>query len=111
MMPNPPITTRSWERNAQTVDWNSSEHMKDVGPQYRLGVVIEHNTAPVMVGAGSCIFMHIWHDKDTGTTGCTAMSNENIDPVVKWLDPAANPVLVQLPQPVYKTVKTPWQLP
>ena len=91
-------------------DWNSSEKMKTVG-QYRLGVVVDHNTDPREPGSGSCIFLHIWKDAQTGTSGCTAMSSSNIDVVVPWLDPAANPVLVQLPNSDYHKLRAKWQLP
>jgi D-alanyl-D-alanine dipeptidase len=97
---------------AKTVpaDWNSSEKMSTVA-QYRLGVVVEHNTDPREPGGGSCIFIHIWAGPDKGTSGCTAMTSENIDKVVPWLDPADAPVLVQLPVTAYQQLKGTWQLP
>ena len=94
-----------------SVDWNSSEHMSTVVPQYRLGVVVEHNFDPRVSGGGSCIFMHIWHDAKSGTSGCTAMSSENMDHFITWLDPHAKPLLVQLPVAEYGTLKKTWMLP
>jgi D-alanyl-D-alanine dipeptidase len=91
-------------------DWNSSEKMSQVG-QYRLGVVVDHNTAPIEAGAGSCVFIHIWLNEHTGTTGCTAMASKNIEKLLSWLNPTANPVLVQLPESEYKTLQAKWQLP
>ncbi|MDB6122979.1 MAG: Conserved hypothetical rane protein [Pedosphaera sp.] len=93
------------------VDWNSSEKMREVGAQYRLGVVVDHNVAPRMAAGGSCIFMHIWKDAKTGTSGCTAMDSEKMDAFLPWLDPAAHPVLVQLPESEYKRLRKDWQLP
>jgi hypothetical protein len=60
------------DRSTVAPDWNSSEHMRDVGESYRWGVVIDHNatvpgrTAP-RPGGGSCVFLHIWHSPDRGT--------------------------------------------
>jgi len=87
------------ERSAETdVDWNSSEKMLAVGEEYRWGIVVKHNMSPVENGCGSCIFLHIWQNEETGTTGCTAMERANIETLLRWLDPAKNPVLVQLPE-------------
>ncbi|HEX3799198.1 MAG TPA: L,D-transpeptidase family protein [Verrucomicrobiae bacterium] len=94
----------------QPVDWNSSEKMNTVA-QYRLGVVVEHNTDPREPGGGSCIFIHTWAGPQTGTSGCTAMASENIDTVVPWLDPADAPVLVQLPEAAYRRWRVEWELP
>jgi L,D-peptidoglycan transpeptidase YkuD (ErfK/YbiS/YcfS/YnhG family) len=92
-------------------DWNTSEKMREVGEQYRLGVVVDHNIEPHVPGGGSCIFIHIWHDSGTGTTGCTAMAPDNIETILMWLDPAAHPVLVQLPKSEYKQLQKLWLLP
>jgi D-alanyl-D-alanine dipeptidase len=92
-------------------DWNSSEKMRDVGAQYRLGVVVDHNISPRENGGGSCIFLHIWKDARTGTSGCTAMSPEKIESLLSWLDPSAHPALVQLPESEYKKLQTAWSLP
>jgi L,D-peptidoglycan transpeptidase YkuD (ErfK/YbiS/YcfS/YnhG family) len=92
-------------------DWNSSEKMLAVGDPYRLGVVVDHNTDPREPGDGSCVFIHTWKGNGTGTSGCTAMASANIDVLVPWLDPAANPVLVQLPEAQYLKLKSKWRLP
>jgi D-alanyl-D-alanine dipeptidase len=92
-------------------DWNSSEKMRDVGAPYRLGVVVDHNISPRENGGGSCIFLHIWKDAKTGTSGCTAMSPDKIESLLPWLDPSAHPVLVQLPESEYKKLQTAWSLP
>ena len=92
-------------------DWNSSEKMQAVGARYRLGVVVDHNADPREMGAGSCIFIHIWQDAATGTSGCTAMAPENMETLVRWLDPALHPVLVQLPAAAYNELKSKLGLP
>jgi L,D-peptidoglycan transpeptidase YkuD (ErfK/YbiS/YcfS/YnhG family) len=104
------------DRSAVMPDWNSSEHMRDVGESYRWGIVIDHNstvpgrTAPLR-GGGSCVFLHIWRGVDRGTAGCTAMSRDNLESLLLWLDPARRPVLVQLPESAYQRLAVSWSLP
>lgn len=96
----------------EKVDWTSSEKMEAVGEQYRWGVVVDHNMKPMKPGGGSCIFMHIWKDAKTGTSGCTAMTRKDIEEsILPWLDIKAHPVLVQLPESEYNKLHKNWQLP
>jgi D-alanyl-D-alanine dipeptidase len=92
-------------------DWESSEKMLAVGTQYDLGVFVAHNSNPVKRGNGSCIFLHIWKDENTGTAGCTAMKRENIETILAWLDLAKKPVLIQFPESEYKKLQPTWMLP
>lgn len=92
-------------------DWKSSEKMLAVGAQYELGIFVAHNSNPVNAGGGSCIFLHIWKDSESGTAGCTAMEHENLVTILKWVDAAKNPVLVQLPEDSYQQFQTKWKLP
>ncbi len=97
--------------HAGAVDWNSSEKMRAVGECYRLGVVVDHNTDPREPGGGSCVFVHIWKDAKTGTSGCTAMERGQMEKLAPWLDPAKHPALVQLPETEFKQLQKEWQLP
>jgi L,D-peptidoglycan transpeptidase YkuD (ErfK/YbiS/YcfS/YnhG family) len=92
-------------------DWKSSEKMFTVRPQYDLGVFVAYNSYPAIPGNGSCIFLHIWKDADTGTAGCTAMARENLEKVVRWLDPTKNPYLVQMPEAEYNSLRKSLKLP
>ncbi len=92
-------------------DWDSSEKMLSVGAQYDLGVFVAHNSNPPQKGKGSCIFLHIWKNDSTGTAGCTAMTRENIERILRWLAPDKNPVLIQLPETDYKVYQNWWKLP
>ena len=92
-------------------DWKSSEKMAEITPEYDLGVFVAYNSYPVVKGNGSCIFLHIWKDANTPTSGCTAMAREDLARVVNWLDPKKNPYLVQLPESEYRTYKKAWNLP
>jgi D-alanyl-D-alanine dipeptidase len=92
-------------------DWKSSEKMLAVGAEYDLGVFVAHNSNPVTKGAGSCIFLHIWKDAESGTAGCTAMKRENLETIMTRLEAAKNPVLIQLPENSYKQFQSKWKLP
>jgi D-alanyl-D-alanine dipeptidase len=91
-------------------DWKSSEKMLEIRPQYDLGVFVEHNREK-QSGAGSCIFLHIWKDAETGTAGCTAMVRTDMETIFYRLDAGKNPVLIQLPAEDYKKFQTSWKLP
>lgn len=92
-------------------DWESSEKMLEIGAEYDLGIFVAHNSNPVTKGGGSCIFLHIWKDANETTQGCTAMARENIETLLKFLEPSKNPVLIQLPQDSYKQFQKKWKLP
>jgi D-alanyl-D-alanine dipeptidase len=81
-------------------DWHSSEHMAAI-PGYALGVVVAHNPRNIP-GAGSCIFLHLWSGKRVGTAGCTVLREGDLLALVRWLDPARQPVLIQLPEAVMR---------
>ncbi len=92
-------------------DWKSSEKLLAGGEEYGLGLFVGYNSFPVVKGRGSCIFLHVWKDAETGTSGCTAMERRNMERIVAWLDPAKNPYLVQLPKDVYDNYRKSWNLP
>ncbi|HEV2388018.1 MAG TPA: L,D-transpeptidase family protein [Candidatus Acidoferrales bacterium] len=84
-------------------DWNSAEQMRSI-VGYQDGVFVAFNSDPVEPGIGSCIFLHIWSDQShgpAGTVGCTAMTKSNVLLLLRWLDPAKHPLLVQMPEPQY----------
>ncbi|MBK7566934.1 MAG: L,D-transpeptidase family protein [Bacteroidetes bacterium] len=76
-------------------DYTSFERMQREDLQYEYGVWVNYNTAPQVPGMGSCIFLHIWKDPSHATSGCTAMSKENMLKLINWLDEKKNPVLIQ----------------
>jgi D-alanyl-D-alanine dipeptidase len=92
-------------------DWKSSEKMVEVTPEYDLGVFVAYNSYPPVKGRGSCIFLHIWENPGDATSGCTAMSRENMERVVAWLDPKKTPYLIQMPEEAYKQYEKTWKLP
>lgn len=76
--------------------YNSFEYMKRNDDFYEYGVWVLYNSHPVVAGSGSCIFIHIWKDEHNGTTGCTAMTKENILKLIHWLNEKKHPVLLQV---------------
>lgn len=98
------------DTNTTPVDWTSSEAMVRADGHYDRGVVVQHNMPPGGVW-GSCIFLHVWGGPSTPTIGCTAMDDGAIDLIVHWLDPSADPRLVQLPAGEYNALKGAWGLP
>lgn len=91
-------------------DWKSSEKMLEIGEQYELGVFVAHNSERKK-SDGSCIFLHIWKNANTGTAGCTAMERTNIEKIFTWIDNEKKPFLIQLPETIYKQYQKNWKLP
>lgn len=94
-------------------DWGSheNEQMRRSDDLYRWGILVDHNANPPAPGKGSCIFMHIWRGPGQPTVGCTAMPQEQLESLLGWLDPARNPLLVQLPEAEYQRLRKHWHLP
>jgi L,D-peptidoglycan transpeptidase YkuD (ErfK/YbiS/YcfS/YnhG family) len=77
--------------------WRSAEKMLRPDGLYQLGIVVDQNMAPVIRGRGSAIFFHVWRNASTPTVGCTAMAKAKLLSLIKWLDPAKKPLLIQAP--------------
>ena len=92
------------------VDWRSSEQMLRADDLYKWGVFVAHNpqAAP---GAGSCIFLHVWKNSSAATAGCTAMPERDLVNLLRWFDPAARPILVQMPRKEYDAFRMKFRLP
>ncbi|MDA3946568.1 MAG: L,D-transpeptidase family protein [Helicobacteraceae bacterium] len=74
----------------------SFEWMKRDDELYKIGLVVEHNSEAKR-GAGSCIFFHIRKSEDAPTAGCSAMKEEDLNTIIRWLDPAKEPKVLQIP--------------
>jgi D-alanyl-D-alanine dipeptidase len=96
------VKMTSWER------WSEMQRADGL---FRWGVVVRQNGPDTKNGAGSCVFLHIWRGFRQPTAGCTAMAVDQIQETVRWLDPAAEPRLVQLPEPEYERRRDVWGLP
>ena len=75
--------------------WKSAENLGLTGTAYDYAAVINYNTEKRIPGKGSAIFMHVWGGRGKGTAGCTAMPKDVLISVLKWLDPAKNPIIIQ----------------
>ena len=92
------------------VDWRSSEKMRRDDHLYKWGVVVDHNPAAIP-RAGSLIFFHIRKNSSSPTAGCTAMPEKDLVKLIRWLDPAARPILVQMPRDNYAAFQSKFGLP
>jgi len=77
--------------------WSSFERMRREDLMYEFGLVVEHNKTPIQPGSGSAIFLHVWLNPETATSGCTAMDKEDLLSLLRWLKTDSKPVLVQMP--------------
>lgn len=91
-------------------DWKSGEKMREE-PLYEIGLQINHNWPQREKGKGSAIFFHRWHHPRVGTAGCTAMSQEDLENLLSWLEKSKNPLLVQLPYFIYSKLQSDWKFP
>ena len=80
---------KRWETKAA-----SFEEMRRPDDLYKLGIVAGYNTNPIVKGRGSAIFLHIWKGKGIATEGCISMTEENIAPIIEWLDAAQKPYII-----------------
>lgn len=61
---------------------------------YKYGIIIEYNTAPVIQGKGSAIFIHVQRKEGAPTAGCIALSEKNMKHLIKWVKPEKHPVII-----------------
>jgi len=91
--------------------WFKDQRMKPEDPTYTWRILIEHNYPDAKPGMGSAIFFHFQRGENIPSAGCTVMPVNNIETLLRWLDPAGKPVLVQLPQEEYIRLSKSWGLP
>jgi L,D-peptidoglycan transpeptidase YkuD (ErfK/YbiS/YcfS/YnhG family) len=70
----------------------TSEDMSKSPTSYRHLAVIDYNTHPIVPGRGSGIFLHVSHGN--ATLGCVALPLPQLTWLLKWFDPAAQPLIV-----------------
>ncbi len=83
------------------IDYKSFEDMKRNDDLYSLEVIVNHNNKAIKKG-GSCIFIHI--KNASPTLGCTSMAKNELRDLIEWLDIDKNPLLIQLPKKIFKTL-------
>lgn len=87
----------TWQTEPARGRWRSAEKLRRPDHLYDYAVVIHYNTDPPVPGKGSAIFLHIWEGPGRGTLGCTALAQDHLLQLIRWLDPAARPLLIQGP--------------
>lgn len=77
-----------WVEAGAIHDWSSAEHLSEYKNSYAYAVVIEYNTVNTISGAGSAIFLHCGSKP---TSGCIAVSEEDMLYILSWLSPDKTP--------------------
>lgn len=91
--------------------WFDKEKTRLHDPAHEWEVLIEHNYPESAPGLGSAIFFHIRRGPDRPSYGCTVMAREELERLVRWLDPAKHPQVVQLDEADYRRLWQAWDLP
>lgn len=84
-------------------------HLGDLAYQWM--VLIEHNYDHPTPEAGNLIFFHVRRGDHYRTAGCTTMKVDDLERVVKWLQPGSNAMLAELTKADYLRVWNDWHLP
>ena len=72
----------------------SYEVLKRADDLYSYAAIVEYNSEPIVPGAGSAIFLHVWRNSRTPTAGCIATAPASMKLLLKWLDLSAKPVII-----------------
>ncbi|MEM1382568.1 MAG: L,D-transpeptidase family protein [Pseudomonadota bacterium] len=70
-----------------------ADRMARGDPLYDLVAVTDHNAAPVVPGAGSAIFVHLWRKPRHPTAGCIAFRKADLLWILERWDPSARLVI------------------
>jgi L,D-peptidoglycan transpeptidase YkuD (ErfK/YbiS/YcfS/YnhG family) len=91
--------------------WFEDQRMRLGDSAFRWLVEIRHNADPPLKGAGSAIFLHTRRGPDRPTAGCTAMAEEDLVRIIRWLRAEGDPHFVLLPADEYRRRREAWRLP
>ncbi len=91
--------------------WFEKQKMRLGDAAYKWMLEIRHNQGPAAPGYGSAIFFHVRRGPDKPSAGCTTMAEGDLVRMLRWLNPAASPHYVLLPQADYAALRTSWGLP
>jgi Uncharacterized protein conserved in bacteria len=73
----------------------SFENLKISTDEYKLCMVINYNTNPVVKGMGSAIFLHLsFGDSPNSSSGCVVITPEKMEKLLKWMKPELNPSIL-----------------
>jgi L,D-peptidoglycan transpeptidase YkuD (ErfK/YbiS/YcfS/YnhG family) len=91
--------------------WWYKEHMHMGDSAYRWLVLIEHNYDDPDPAFGNEIFFHVRRGLHYRTAGCTTMEVDNLEHLVKWLEPGSHAMLAELTRADYARFWKDWHLP
>jgi L,D-peptidoglycan transpeptidase YkuD (ErfK/YbiS/YcfS/YnhG family) len=91
--------------------WWEKEKLHLGDKAYQWLVLIEHNYDNPDPGAGNEIFFHVRRGDHYRTAGCTTMKLEDLERLIKWLDPDSNAMLAELTRADYARFWRSWGLP
>ncbi|KTD68295.1 hypothetical protein Lste_1453 [Legionella steelei] len=74
-------------------DTNAKSYELMLIDAYKMGAVINYNMNPVVPGAGSAIFIHLWQSINVGTHGCLALDKPHLLKLLYWLDKKQHPFI------------------
>jgi L,D-peptidoglycan transpeptidase YkuD (ErfK/YbiS/YcfS/YnhG family) len=97
--------------DAPLPDWWEPEHMHLDDAAYQWLVLIEHNYDNPDPTAGNEIFFHVRRGEHYRTAGCTTMELDNLERLIKWLQPGSNAMLAELTKADYERLWKDWHLP
>lgn len=105
-MPHQQTSTEDkWIDDPESPDYNkyvkgntnakSFERLKISSDEYKLCMVINYNTNPVMKGMGSAIFLHLsFGNSPNSSSGCVVITQKNMENLLKWMRPELNPSIL-----------------
>lgn len=91
--------------------WFEKQKMRLGDSAYKWMLEVRHNPPPAAPGYGSAIFFHVRRGPTKPSAGCTTMALENLEAMIRWLDPQASPHYVLLPRGDYAALRAAWRLP
>lgn len=91
--------------------WFEKQKMRLGDAAYKWMLEIRHNQKPAAPGYGSAIFFHVRRGPTKPSAGCTTMAVENLEALIRWVDPRASPYYVLLPEGDYAALRGAWRLP
>ncbi len=93
-----------WVDDSESPDYNqwvkaptqakSYEHLRREDVLYSTAMVIDYNRNPIIKGAGSAIFLHIWRNYHHPTSGCVAVSQRHMRHLIQQLRKDENPTII-----------------
>ncbi len=80
------ILDRNYNRSVKHPYAASAEHLWREDHLYDVVVVLGYNDRPRVKGRGSAIFMHVAHPEKKPTAGCVALSQRDLELVLRHLN-------------------------